>query len=333
MDAKKVLAKYVKSSPGFTITGWVCIALAVVIVIMGLVAYSSANDVEPQEFFPSESEVGSYVYIDIVGISPWLYKYDDAVYFSVEDSLGYLYTIRWTESMRDDLIEYQAYWERPEDSDMEMPEPLRVCGIAQTTSSDTRENLAQVWDISELEYNQYFGTLYMNANSTPGSSSSSGYYMGALFLGILGLLFLMQTIKPSKDFRNCVKALEEAGELEQAAEELSRGEYTTIGKDRGRMTSRYIFGKGTGVVVRYSDILWCYKQTLRRNFISVNAFLIVNTAKHAGLTAVNFGRHDKKNELEQALVYIAQRNPNAFIGYTQPNIVAYNELKRAAKQQ
>ena len=332
MDAKKILAKYAKASAGLTVTGWICVALAAVLVITGLVAYSNAGNVEPQEFFPSESEVGSYVYIDVVGISPWLYKYDGAVYFSVEDYEGYLYTIRWTESKRDALTEYQEYWERESD-DVTMPEPYRLCGIVQTTSSDTRESLAEVWDISELEYNQYFGTLYMNANSTPGSSSSSGHYVGAMFFGIIGLLFLLQTLKPNKDFKNSIKRLEEAGELERAAEELSSGEYITVGKDRARMTGRYIFGKGTGVIVRYGDILWCYKQTLRRNFINVNAFLIVNTAQHAGLTAVNFGKHDKKKELEQALVYIAQRNPNALIGYNQPNIVAYNELKMAAKQQ
>ena len=332
MDPKKVLAKYCKASLGLTITAWVLVGLTVLMIILGIGAHVGAQDVEAVEFFPSESEVGSYVYIDVVGISPWLYKYDDAVYFSVEDTEGYLYTIRWTEAKRDKLTEYHTYWERDDDS-VPMPEPIHLCGIASTVSKDTREALASVWDISELEYNQYFGTLFMNANSTPSSSESSPFWVMAMFFGIFGLLLLICTLAPNKTFNNSIKVLEAAGELDRAAEELSASEYVTIGKDRGRMTSRYLFGKGTGVIVRYSDIVWAYKQTQRRNFVNVNAFLIVNTLQYAGLQAVNFGRHDKKNEIEQALVFIAQRNPNTFIGYTQPNVVAYNELKMAAKQQ
>lgn len=332
MDPKKVISKYCGTPLIVKILAFAMVGLTVLMIILGISAHTGASDAVAEEFFPSDSEVGSYVYIDVVGISPWLYKYDDAVYFSVEDTEGYLYTIRWTEAKRDKLTEYHAYWDREDDS-MPMPEPIHLCGIASTVTNDTREALASVWDMSELDYNQYFGNLYMNANSTPSSSASGPYWAGAFFFGFMGVFLLLVTFGPAKVLKNSLNALEEAGELDRAAEELSAGEYVTIGKDKGRMTARYVFGKGTGVVVRYQDIAWAYKQNQRRNFVNVNSFLIVNTLKHTGLQAVNFGKYDKKNELEQALVYIAQRNPNAFIGYTQPNVVAYNKLKTAAKQQ
>ena len=49
------------------------------------------------------------------------------------------------------------------------------------------------------------------------------------------------------------------------------------------------------------------------------------------LAAINLGKTDKYEEIEQALRFIAEKNPSALIGYNSENRKLYKERRKAAE--
>lgn len=332
MDSKKILAKYIKPSSWPNIVGYILLGLAVVFLICGIFASSNAkNDAtEPVLFDALESKSNSYVYLDVVGISNWLYDYDGAVYYSAEDAEGYLYTVRVSDSEYKKMTAQQEYWLR-EDEDEPQPEPYRLVGLAMTTASTVKDSLADSWEISASEYEEYFGTMYLNATTDPSDEAFAGWLFGFLMCLIFGVLLCIVNIAYNGNFKRTIQALEQANLLDRAAAELESADVMIVGKDRARLSGGFLFGKGTGVAIPYSDIQWVYHRNQKSYFVTVNCFLIVNTNQRANIVAVNFGGADKNNVLGAAVDFMAQRNPNMLLGYTGANQRAYKERKKAAQ--
>ena len=327
MDAKKTIKKYICPGTWMAVLGVLLAVVMALSLILGLATLTSTdNSVEAAEFYPDESPRGSTVYIDVVGVSTWLYQYDDAVYYSVEDAEGYLYTVRLSDAQYNAMTAQQAYWERTDENEP-APAPYRLVGVAKDIPSDVRESLAQSWSITASEYDQYFGTGYLNATTSAGQEASAGFFVAALISGIFALLCLIFTQRAGGNATQCLRQLEERGLLEKAAQQLEFTEnHTVIGKKRGILTQDFLFGKGTGVVVAYDDILWAYKQDQRRNFVVANSYLMVATRFMSAQGAIDMNRADRKGFIGDALVIISQRNPKALLGYTNENGKAYKAM-------
>ena len=332
MDSKKILAKYIKPSSAINIVGYVLLALAAVFLICGIFAgINDKNDAtEPVLFDALESKSGSYVYLDVVGISNWLYDYDGAVYYSVEDAEGYLYTVRVSGDEYKKMTAQQDYWMR-ETEDEPQPTPYRLDGLAMTTTSTVKDSLADSWEISTSEYEEYFGTMYLNATTDPGSEAITGWMVSCFMCLIFGVIFCIAGIMNNSSFKRTIQALEQANLLDRAAAELNSPDVMIVGKDRARLSAGFLFGRGTCVAIPYSDIQWVYQRNVRRYFVTVNCSLIVNTIQRANIAAVNFGSADKNNVLGAAVDFMAQRNPNILLGYTGANQRAYKERKKSAQ--
>lgn len=330
MDAKKALKKYLGANSVVCVIGWVLAAVTVCMVVLAALASTEGRD-EATRFHPLDSKSGSYVYLDVVGVSEWLYKVDSAVYYTAEDAEGYVYTVRLSNTEYNTMWSQRRYWDRESD-DVEIPLPHRIYGVAQKISIGAKSNLCEVWGLTSSEYEDYFGTLYLNATTTPNEEKTAMYGVFALFSGMFALIILIVVMTPSGKLKKCLRRLEQNGQLERAAEQLESQARYTVGKDIARLSEEYIYGKGTGVVVRYDDIVWCYKQTIRRNFVVTNSNLLICTADLEKAPAIMIGGSDKNNEIEQALVMIGQKNPMALLGYSQENQKAYREWKKAMKQ-
>ena len=332
MDSKKILAKYIKPSSWPNIVGYVLLGLAVVFLIWGIFAGSNANNdaTEPVLFNPVESKSRSYVYLDVVGISDWLYDYDGAVYYSAEDAEGYLYTVRVSDSEYKKMTAQQEYWMR-DTEDEPQPEPYRLVGLAMATTSTVKTSLADSWEISTSEDEEYFGTMHLNATTDPGNEALTGWLVGCIMCVVFGVVFCIVNIAYNSNFKRTIQALEQANLLDRAAAELNSADVMIVGKDRARLSGGFLFGKGTGVAIPFSDIQWVYLRKQKSYFITVNCFLIVNTNQRANIVAVNFGGGDKNNVLGAAIDFMAQRNPNILLGYTNANHRAYKDRKKAAQ--
>ena len=326
MNPQKIIKKYVLPK-GQSVAAIVLIIASLVCAVMGIAAMGGADDTA-LEFYPSESETGSMAYIDVVGISGWVYKYDEAVYYTALDGEGYLYTVRLSDSQFKQLSAQNAYWE-DDSADAVPPASFRLEGLVKDTASDTRRSIAQAWVLTTAEYDKIFGTKFLDATTSAGEEASAPWFVGTLFFGMLGLVFLIAAGRSKRNAKKCLQVLEERGLLERAADQLENpNTHMVIGKNRGILTQDFLFGKGTGMVVAYSDIHYAYQHDRKRNFVPVNSYLMVGTMATAVEAAVELNRADKKGAIAQAIMVIAQRNPHAMIGYSKDNDKAFAAIRR-----
>lgn len=331
MDSKRIIKDYIGAPKWRTIVTWVLFALMVMSIILGATAAGKDNKSEALPFHPLDSKTGSYAYLDVIELSDWLYNYDGAIYYTAGDAEGYFYILRLKDSQVLAMSAQQDYWERESD-DVTPPEPYRVYGMVQSASKETKENVASSWDMSESDYETYFGTLYLNATTSPASESSSIWYLAALFTFIFWLIFFMMGIGTAGTAKRCLNRLESLGELDAAAEELAAPDNTFLANDQIRMGNSYIFCRGSGAVVRYSDILWAYKKVVRYNLVAVNEFIVAKTVASKDVSLVNLGRRTGADELFGAVMSrINEKNPDALLGYTAENLKAYRERAKAIK--
>lgn len=328
MNEKQIIKKYILPK-GMTVVAMLLLIAALVLAIVGMTAGAS-EDETAQEFFPSESPNGTMAYIDVVGVSDWLYKYDGNTYYSVEDAEGYLYTVKLKDSQFNSLDDQQVYWNRATE-DEPMPAAYHLVGVVTAVTSDIRNNLADCWSISTDDYDLYFGTKYLDATTSASAEASAPWFVFAFMCGIFGIAFLVGPGRASRNAKKCLKNLEEKGLLERAAQQLENTEmHTVLGKKKkGIMTQDFLFGKGTGMVVPYSDIIWCYQNDRRYNFVPVDSYLMVGTVANGVEPAVDLNKYDKDGVIVEALETIAQRNPQAMVGYKREFAKAFKEIRKA----
>lgn len=329
MDSKRIIKKYIMPSAFMRVGAVVFGILLVLTLVMGITAMN-AEVPDPVDFYPSETPTGVPAYIDVVGVSDWLYQYDDTVYYSVEDAYGYLYTVRLNDRQLEEMAAQAEYWNRTSET-APMPEPYRLVGVVQKTGDTVKESLAQSWDISVAEYEEYFGVNFLNATTTVGAEKSAGWFVGALFSFLFALICLVFQMRGASVSKKCLKVLEERCLLEKAAQQLENTEeHMVLGKNRGILTRDFLFGKGTGAVAAYSDVIWAYKQDQRHNFIT-SSYLMVGTAWMNVQSVIDMNGNDKYGYISDALAQIAEKNPEAMLGYTNENRKAYKAAAKAGK--
>lgn len=332
MDSKEILAKYLKPSKLLLVVGAVLVVFALVCVPMAFVAADNAQQEmgEPLQFDPNVNEYGQYCCIDVVGISNWLYKYDSATYYTAVDADWNMYTVQVSDSQYAQMSA-QVQWWMSEDENEEMPAPYRLCGMVYNAGTDLRESVAQAWDIDASEYTLYFGATYLNANQDPVGNAVSPWLVGGLVGVVMAVLFFALYLPGCFAFNKCIKALEEKNLLDAAAAELEYPENETLGKDRARMSRRFLFCKGTGVVVPYSDVQWAYRQNVKRYFvITVSSNLVLHTL-YGRFNALSLGGNDRVGSLDKVFAAIVQGNADVLIGYTAENTRTFNARRQAAK--
>lgn len=325
MDEKKIIKKYICPGAWMTVVGCLLAVVLIVSLVMGVMTLN-ADTGEAVEFYPSETPAGTMAYIDVVGVSSWLFRSDDMTYYSVEDAEGYLYTVRLTDAQFAAMAEQQKYWER-ESENVTVPAPYHLEGYVQNVTAELRENLSQSWSITEDEYDLYFGTLYLNATTSVGAENSAGWFLAAMFSGIFAIVCLVFKVRAGVNAKKCLARLEERSLLEKAARELEFTEgHTVIGKNKAVLTQDFLFGKGTGVVVAYDDILWAYQMDQRRNFVIASSYLMVATSFMNPQGAIDLNKADRQGYIGDAIAIITQRNPKTLLGFTNENRKAYRAM-------
>lgn len=174
------------------------------------------------------------------------------------------------------------------------------------------------------------GLLLVLGLTTGGSDGELWMVLGVTTLA-MWLIYAVVVMIPVLRLNKCVKLLEASGELEAAAKALESYDTYVIGNNKGRISGGFLFGKNTGMVVRVKDLMWCYKQIQRVWFIPTNASLIIYTMDHTLIPAVIYGKNDRNQELEQAMLYLHKENPNILLGFNRENQKAYKAAKKAAK--
>ncbi len=330
MDSKKILEKYLKPAAAIKVIGIILVIASVAMLLMGILSASGATGAagEPEKFHSENTEKGTYAYINAVGISDWVYKVDGNTYYVVLDKNHDAYIVRVSDSQFKKMDDQNEYFM---EDDAAMPKAYQLTGIARKLSTDYRNEIADCFDILSYQSKTVFGTMYLDATSTPGDDAFALWLVGFIVCFVLGLIFLLITLPASMNFKKCVANLEERGLLDAAAAELQSEACEQVGKDCARLGRQFFFGKNSGMVLPYGDIQWLYRQNVKRNFITVNVNLIVSTNKLNQKVMLNYNGKNRDEELNKVFVAVAQNNPNVLLGYSSENQKEYKARKNAAK--
>lgn len=155
-----------------------------------------------------------------------------------------------------------------------------------------------------------------------------------IFVGAYYLLTALVVDLPAVGrAKKSLERLKASGMLDRAAEELSAGGDVTIGRDKTVFTEHFLFGHRNGTAICLEEILWVYKNRFTQRVMGIPVktvdSLIVSTPGQKKLCAVNMGKRDKNNELDDAVARIVRENPSVLVGYTKENQNAYRQLTKS----
>ena len=145
------------------------------------------------------------------------------------------------------------------------------------------------------------------------------------------IVLLCNSLPAAMRAKKCLSALESRGELDAAASELASSNSRKYINDKVVLTDNYMFCKGTGVVLSYSDILWAYRHRNTTSFlfipIKVQDSLCVAAKGMKPRMVATMGK-DKTEQIKNAIVDIYNHNNNCIIGYNNEAIAKYKELSK-----
>lgn len=334
MNSEKVLKKYVGASTVKKVFAWIFLLGLLATLPMWTAFKKTADPSTATRFDAISEEDGDYVYLDIVGVSDWIYKYTHryvtTYYYSAEDAEGYYYMLELPKSDFNKMTAQQEYWNRTDDS-APMPEPYRVYGQAHMIPTGRISDFAEYWELSTEDFVSYFGDRYIDVGASDEGTNNTLWAMGSLFSGLFFLLLAGENRKVKKTMKYCLDLLASKGELDAAAAELSDGSAAIIGDDMARASANYLFGRKTGCILRYDDIAYCYTGINGTNKRNITGYFCVNTKNKKNITAAELGKKDYSLYGGQLEALIAERNPNALVGNTQMNAAQYKEIYKANK--
>lgn len=328
-NSKKIIEKYIAPKPFTGVLAMLLACAAVVLLLMGIVNSNSGKKVVIEEFYPLESPIGEDAYLDIVGISGWMVKNDSHTWYSAEDEYGYLYVVSVRDSEYKKMQAQIAYWDRDEDE--ANPEIYRITGLVRNFDRSIERDIADCWEVTLSEFEDYFGDRWLDGKTSAASQSSEGWFAGAFLAGLFAVLIGAGYATPAVMTRKSIKALEEAGLLDRAALQLETEGTWQLGKDRCRITPDFVFVKGSGNAISCRDVLWAYQRNMRYNFVAVNSCLVLETGKRS--VVATLGKQDKEGIIGQAIVMLMERNPNLLVGFSGENSKLYRQRKKERKEQ
>ncbi len=214
------------------------------------------------------------------------------------------------------------------ESSVPQPEPYRVYGYAKTTGSTVARQLAETWGIEKDDYLAQYGKVLLDTNATDESGVTMGAVLGGFIALLIGLIFVLALVPAEQNAAKCLRALEARGLTQRAAGQLESEANLVIGKDEGRLSQEFLYGRKTGIVVPYDSILWCYRRVTRQNFSTVSTSLILCTRDMKKKAAIVLSGKDKDDVLNRAMLVIAAHNPTVLLGFTNENASAYRQRCR-----
>ncbi|MCR4894386.1 MAG: hypothetical protein K5911_06620 [Eubacteriales bacterium] len=330
MENSSMIFDYIKPPKAVRIIAWVLLAVGILGIVLSAGTFGKGDDRSSAvKFNNSAASAGDYCYIDVVGVSDWLYKYDSSTYYTVLDSDGNYGIALIKSSDYYSMSAQRTYWDS--DDDAVAPEPYRLYGMSVTTTDTLKKNIAEVWGMSQVEYSSYFGRLYLNASASPSSNRGSLFIALAVFslagwFGT-GLYSLISRSRAKKSVRN----LEATGRMQEASSQFYNAVTNYPSEPPIVVTKDYIFTKNTGSVVDLSDIKWIFRRIQRYNFVKVGEYLIGKTADGKEKMLMTINKNSEPGIEDRIVDNIRAINPDLIVGYSKEAQAAYNEYRKAVK--
>ncbi len=214
--------------------------------------------------------------------------------------------------------------------------PKKIEGTTKYVTKDIKKLAIETYNeameneedkLSIADYDNYFGSVYLDMTMT--GSSTAGFYYVMFFISlIIGVILIIIERIYTHRFKKGIKKLTDS-EIMNLDSEMNSPDAFYYSKARLYLTKNYIinFG-GTFRTIKYDDIIWMYPFEYRTNGIKTSQSIIVVTKdgkKHniASLDVITKAKKEMYNEIFNT---IASKNKNIIIGFDK-------ESKEKAKEE
>ena len=123
-----------------------------------------------------------------------------------------------------------------------------------------------------------------------------------------------------------INAFRNNGALETVLSDFENAKPVLNGKVRAG--ENYIFFKGSGIVLLYTEILWVYRFTQRYLFIPIKSTAMIGDAKGKvkGLCSIKSGNKAGAEQIKELAAVVQAKNPNVILGYDADRQKRYRAL-------
>lgn len=246
----------------------------------------------------------------------------------------------------DDQYLYIAYmspsdFERLNNEDI-VNNPVRIEGITETTTEQIKqlaintynEGLEEDEQISIDEFNNYFGSVYLNMTIEGNSNANIllGLFILFLLFGVIGTISsLIQLISFKKKTSKMDYDL-----IEELDNEMNDEKSFYYEKIHLYLTDKHIINfDGKFIVIDYKDIVWMYPFEQRTNGIKTSQAIKVMTedGKTYTIATIDVVSKAKKEIYNEIWNTIISKNNKMLLGYTKENIQEMKEKKKNKKNE
>lgn len=215
--------------------------------------------------------------------------------------------------------------------------PVRIEGITQTTSEEVKKlaidaynaGLEEQEQISIDEFNNYFGSVYLNM--TVEGNSTSGILTGLFILFFLfGIIGLILSIHQYRSFKKGINKMD-LDKIEELDSEMNDEKAFYYEKVHLYLTEKYLINfDGRFIVIDYKDIVWMYPYEQRTNGIKTTQAIKVMTeqGKTYTIASISVTSKAKKEIYNEIWNTIASKNKIMLLGYTKENIKEMKDRKK-----
>ena len=213
--------------------------------------------------------------------------------------------------------------------------PIEIEGITKQIPSDIKgfaldaynEGLEEEYQISEEDFNKYFGDIYLDTTLEYTEMSSMLVLLG-LIISLIGIIAFIIVLIEKLSFSSTMQKME-IDEIEKLDDEMNDSSAFYYEKADLCLTNNFVvnFG-GKFTILEYKDIVWMYVQERRTNGIKTSKSIKAMTkdGKVHTIATIEFITKAKKETFDEIWNTICVKNPNVAIGYTKENIKQMKEL-------
>ena len=328
-NSEKTVKKYIENSFGYwLLTSLYVILVAAVVFFINIKKdmpeLLKSNGSEVVSFSSDKEAVGNSAYFQAIGISDWIYKFNNIYYYFAVDENGKMIVAKINKQDADSMTSQRSYFENTDLN--EKPVSVRLSGMTREMPVDLVEKTSKELSISIHEFREMVGYCYLDTVDT--STERVVFVVFALILGVMLTVVVLYSAY-SHSGKRSLKLLKKRNMLDDAAADLTSDlACESFIKDRVRMSDRFIFAKKTGLGVPWEDVLWVYPK--------LNMFYGATLARNL-MVATSTGKEHmincrKEADLKELMDRISQHCPQAMMGYSRDNRKRYKERVKYIKQ-
>lgn len=309
------------------------IFLAFVAIIAGIILISiSDNNTEKADakFFASDVAEKEYCYFDVQYITDWLIEDNDIKYYIVVDKDKNVGIVSMTSERHSPFTAEYTYHEN---QTAPAPEPIRIKGVVNRMSDQVENMLADYIDYDSVrDLEKDYGEYVMRVGIDP-FGKFEGIGVVLIIIGFpLFLVLLCFYLNKCYLRRKTFRYYRDDPQFQNLQDELCNITDKELALNKAVFTDEFILFTNSGVAVRYSDVLWCYKRAQYTNGMETENCMMIATVPHRlAKVASVFNRLKYAGQIDRIMESICTHNPDAIAGFTPETKRLYRKRKKELK--